>query len=113
MNPYSHLVIAAKLEALIKPDTVQDYYWSAVAPDIRYVADLPRQQTHIPSERMVEFFSQYPDLQSFLQGYLVHCLSDEIELRQVFLQHFPFSVLKNNLSHQQIAAILELFFLSA
>ena len=110
MHPYSHIVIAAKLETLVKPETIQEYYWGAVAPDMRYVAALERQKTHIPPERIVEFISQYPDLKSFLQGYLVHCLCDEIELRRVFLQHFPFSVLKKKLSYQQIAAILELFY---
>ncbi len=109
MHPYSHIVIASKLEGLVKPDDLQEYYWGAVAPDIRYVAALPRQQTHIAPERIIEATSQYPDLTSFLQGYLVHCLSDKIELSQVFFRHFPFSVLKNKLSYQQIAAILELF----
>ena len=110
MHPYSHLVIASKLEALVKPEVVQEYYWGSIAPDIRYVAALPRQQTHLAPARIVAFISQYPALRSFLQGYLVHCLCDEMELRQVFLQHFPFSVFKNELSYQQIAAILELYY---
>jgi len=109
MHPYSHIVIASKLAALVKPGNLQEYYWGAVAPDIRYAAALPRQQTHIHSERIFEAISQYPELKPFLQGYLVHCLSDEIDLSQVFFQHFPFSVLKSKLSYQQIAAIFELF----
>jgi len=110
MHPYSHIVIASKLEGLVKPENPPEYYWGVVAPDIRYVAGLPRQLTHIPSARIVGYISQYPDLKSFFQGYLVHCLSDEITLRQVFLRHFPFSVLKSRLSYQQVAAILELFY---
>jgi hypothetical protein len=110
MNPYSHIVIASKLEAYLKPENLQEYYWGAIAPDIRYLAAMQRQQTHFPSRRIVEFISQYPHLKSFLQGYLVHCLSDEIDLGQVFFQHFPFSVLKSQMSRQQIAAILELFY---
>jgi hypothetical protein len=71
---------------------------------------MQRQQTHLSSERIIEFMSQYPQLKSFLQGYLVHSLSDEIELGPVFFQHFPFSVLKSKLSRQRIAVILELYY---
>lgn len=90
INPYSHLVIAAKLEALVNPKDVQEYYWGAIAPDIRYLAAMQRQQTHIPSQRIVDFISQYPHLKSFLQGYLVHCIIDEIELDQIFSPNLPF-----------------------
>ena len=72
MHPYSHLVIAAKLEALIKPDTVQDYYWSAVAPDIRYLANMRREHTHLDQDRIRELMVCYPHLRSFLSGYQVH-----------------------------------------
>src|SRR6185503_5322806 len=107
MNPYSHLVIASKVEALVDPENAQEYYWGAIAPDIRYLAAMPRNQTHLPSQRIVGFMSRFPHLKSFLQGYLVHCLSDEIELGEVFFQHFPFSILKSKMSHQQLAVILE------
>ena len=110
MNPYSHIVVAAKVEAFVNPENLQEYYWGAIAPDIRYLAAMQRQQTHIPSQRIVEFISRYAHLKSFLQGYLVHCLSDEIELGQVFFQHFPFSMFKSKMSRQQIAVILELFY---
>jgi hypothetical protein len=110
MNPYSHIVLASKLEAFVNPENVQEYYWGAIAPDIRYLAALQRQQTHISSQRIVRFIVQYPHLKSFLQGYLVHCLSDEIELGHVFFQHFPFSILKNKMSRQQIAVFLEFFY---
>jgi hypothetical protein len=111
MNPYSHLVVAAKLEHLVQPEDPQEYYWGAIAPDIRYVAALKRQQTHLPSGRILEWISQYPQLKSFLQGYLVHCLSDEIDLGQIFLQHFPFSILQRKMYRKQVAIILELFYL--
>ena len=110
MNPYSHIVMAAKLEALVKPENTQEYYWGAVAPDIRYLAAMPRHQTHIPVEKVLGFISQYPHLKSFLQGYLVHCLCDEIELGQVFFQHFPFSMFKGKMLRQQVAVMLELYF---
>jgi hypothetical protein len=110
MNPYSHLVIASKIEALVHPENAPEYYWGAIAPDIRYLAAMPRKQTHLPSQRIVGLISQYPYLKSFLQGYLVHCLTDEIELEGVFFKHFPFSILKNKMSRQQLAVILELYY---
>lgn len=110
MNPYSHIVVASKLEPFVKPENLKEYYWGTIAPDIRYLAAMQRQQTHLPSRKIVEFISQYPHLKSFLQGYLVHCLSDEIDLGEIFFQHFPFSILRSRMSRQQIAAILELFY---
>ena len=110
MNPYSHIVIASKLEAIVNPENLQEYYWGAIAPDIRYLSAMQRQQTHISSQKIIEFISEYPHLKSFLQGYWVHCLSDEIELGQVFFLHFPFSIFKNKMSRQQLAVILELFY---
>lgn len=110
MNPYSHIVVASKLETLVNPENTQEYYWGTIAPDIRYLSGMQRQQTHIPSERIIGFISQYPHLKSFLQGYLVHCLCDEIELGQVFFQHFPFSILRSIMSRQRVAVILELYY---
>jgi hypothetical protein len=109
MNPYSHLVIAAKLAAQLQPENRQAYYWGAIAPDMRYLAAMPRRQTHIPARRILEFGEKYPDLEPFLQGYLVHCLSDEVDLADVFFRHLPFSVLRNRLSHRHLAVILELY----
>ncbi len=109
MNPYSHIVVASKLVPVVKPENLKEYYWGAIAPDIRYLAAVQREQTHIPPQKVVEFISRYPNLKPFLQGYLVHCLSDEIYLKEIFFQHFPFSLLRSKLSHQHIAVILELF----
>lgn len=110
MNLYSHIVVASKLETRVNPMNHREYYWGSILPDIRYLAALQRQQTHIPAERIVGFMSTYPHLTSFLQGYLVHCLSDEIELRQIFFEQFPFSLFKNNMSRQQMGVILELYY---
>ena len=110
MNPYSHIVVASKLESLVNPENAQEYYWGAIAPDVRYLAAMQRQQTHLPSQQIIALFPQYPSLKSFLQGYLIHCLSDEIELGQIFFKHFPFSALKSKMSRQKIAVILELFY---
>ena len=93
MNPYSHIVIASKVEQQVAPVNASEYYWGAIAPDIRYLAGIPRHQTHISHQAIVVLIAQYPHLKSFLQGYLVHCLSDEIPLGEIFYQHLPFSIL--------------------
>ena len=110
MNPYSHIVIAAKVEKALAPGNPNEYYWGAIAPDIRYLAAMQRQQTHVSSQRITQFFAKYPQQKSFLQGYLVHCLSDEIDLGEVFFHHFPFSVMKSKLSRHKLAVMLELYY---
>lgn len=110
MNPYSHIVVASKLETLVNPDNKPEYYWGAIVPDIRYIADLHRQQTHLSPQQIISFIPQHPHLRSFLQGYLVHCLSDELELEQIFFQHFPFFAFKDRMSRSKLAVILEFFY---
>ena len=110
MGPYSHIFVASELETYINPDDSQEYFWGAIAPDIRYLVDgMRRSQTHISSEMILEYIGQYPQLKSFLQGYLVHCITDEIDLPQIIQQKFPFYLLKKELSTQQCSVILELF----
>jgi hypothetical protein len=109
MNPYSHLVIASKLIQQIVPEYPPEYYWGAVAPDIRYLSAVPRDQTHLPAREILAFLIRYPHQRSFLQGYLVHCLSDEFPIEDVFFAHVPFSAIKGRLSRHHLAVILELF----
>ncbi len=98
MNPYSHLVLATRLQPEIRPANPADYYWGTVAPDLRYTAGLRRTQTHLPPEQILEFRANHPELESFIQGYIVHCLADEVELWAVlekrwflrpFIRHLP------------------------
>jgi hypothetical protein len=80
MNPYSHLVLASRLQAELQPSNPAEYFWGTVAPDIRYTARLPRAQTHLGAEQILAWRAQYPEMESFIQGYLIHCLADEVEL---------------------------------
>ncbi len=98
MNPYSHLVLASRLQAEIRPANPADYYWGTVAPDLRYTAGLRRTQTHLPPEKILEFRASYPELKSFIDGYMIHCLADEVELWALlekrwflrpFIRHLP------------------------
>jgi len=111
MNPYTHIVIASRLESLVQPEDPPEYYWGAVAPDMRYLAAMRRAQTHLPAQQILELGQRYPHLVSFVQGYLVHCLADQLDLGRVFFQHLPFSALKRTLTQRHLAVLLELYYL--
>ncbi len=114
MGPYSHYLIASQLEPFVKPGQPGEYYFGAVIPDVRHLAGLRRNQTHLSREKIRDCQSEYPDLKSFLLGYQVHCLIDEIDVAKVVSTAFPFNMLKavrrKNFSQQQITMLIELFF---
>ncbi len=57
----------------------------------------------------------YPHLGSFLLGYQVHCLIDQIDVSEVVSTVFPLNVLKRvrrkNFSHSQMTMLVEMYFL--
>ncbi len=61
---------------------------------MRYLAGLPRQQTHLPRAAIRAWLPAYPALHSFILGYQVHCLLDEIDLARVVGRAFPFNLLR-------------------
>ena len=110
MGPYSHIILANELEKQIDPDNAQEYYWGAVAPDTRYLMKgMNRYQTHLSSEKILAYMDQYPHLKSFVQGYLIHCVSDQLEMPELMQRKFPLSWQKDKLSSRQCTVILELF----
>jgi hypothetical protein len=111
MNIYSHLVIADELKSYIQPDNDQEYHWRAIIPDIRNLAGMHRSQTHLSAEQILSNMDQYPGLKSFLQGYLVHSLTDELDLVSIFNTQFPFYLFKKKLTAQHYPVILELFYI--
>lgn len=111
MNTYSHLVIADEIKYRMQPDNSQEYYWGAIVPDVRNLVGMHRSQTHLPSEKILSYIAQYPDLKPFLQGYLVHCLTDELDLASIFASKFPFYLFKKKLTAQHYPVILELFYI--
>ncbi len=117
MGPYSHHVLATKLEPFIHPEDRNAYYWGAVAPDIRYLANMRRDTTHLRVERIKELMVCYPDLLSFLQGYLVHVLIDQMDISQMVSAAFPLNVLKRalpkSISPQQMTMLVEMYFLKS
>lgn len=111
MNPYSHLVIAAELEKYTQPRQADEYYWGAIVPDIRYIADMRRNQTHLSAERILEYRDKYPELDSFIKGYLVHCLTDFVDLQALLKQRILFRPILKSFPHQFVPVMLESYFI--
>lgn len=114
MNLYSHAVLAWQLQNLVQPNNPDDYLWGAVAPDIRYLAGMRRQTTHLPDTEISIWFSRYPDYASFIQGYRVHCMLDAIDTARVLGRVAPFSwvqwLRRKPFGQQQTAAVIELYY---
>jgi hypothetical protein len=70
-----------------------------------------REQTHLSPRRILGYAAEYPHLESFLQGYLVHCLADRIELGPLFYRRLPFRFLRPRLPRRHLAVLLELYYL--
>jgi hypothetical protein len=111
MHPYSHLVIAAELEKDIRPRQANEYYWGAVVPDIRYLADMQRDETHLSAESILEYLNKYPELDSFIKGYLIHCLTDLVDLHALLNQRILFRPILQSFPHQFMPVMLESYFI--
>jgi hypothetical protein len=107
MNPYSHLNIARQLEQEICPAKPAEYYWGAVAPDVRYVAGVPRMQMHIEPQKILAFREKYPHLESFIQGYLIHCLTDLVDLHALFNERILFRPIMKRIPWVFLPVLLE------
>ncbi len=111
MGPYSHYFLASRLEARLCPEQAAEYYWGAVAPDIRYLAHMRRDQTHLAPEVLAELPQRYPHLASFVLGYQVHCRLDQIDVAQWVSRAFPLRWMGKQLSAQRATMLVEIFFL--
>ncbi len=109
MKPYSHLVLAAQLESDLCPHSLEEYYWGAVAPDVRFTAGITRQGTHLPPEEILAFRKEYPQLESFIQGYLVHCLADRVDTRGLLHERILLRPFLKQASIHFISTIIEVF----
>ena len=112
MHSYSHLVIAAELEKDIQPQQANEYYWGAVMPDIRYIADMQRNQTHLSAESILEYRNKYPESDSFIKGYLIHCLTDLVDLHGLLNQRILFRPILKSVPHQFVPVLLESYFIT-
>ena len=117
MGPYSHYILAAKLQPSLLPEKPAAYSWGAVAPDIRYLANLRRDHTHLGQDRIQELAACYPHLRSFLLGYQVHVLIDQIDVTRIVGAAFPLNLVqkvrRKNLSSQQMVMLVEMYYLQS
>ncbi len=52
----------------------ETYYLATILPDIRYTATIDRKRTHVPSDKLHEYFDKESDL---YKGYFLHLWIDE------------------------------------
>jgi len=114
MYLYTHALLAQRLLQLVQPTHPADYLWGSVIPDIRYLTGMQRQATHLPDDDITRWRERYPNLESFIQGYRVHCLIDRIDAVQVLSRKFPLNILqrvrRKPVSQQQAVVIVELYY---
>lgn len=115
MFTYTHFILASRLATYIKPTSMEDYFLGAMVPDIRYLSKIPREQTHLPLDVLIQQFAAYPEQHSFLAGYFVHCLIDDLEsnLNRKLLRRFPLIIFKPFLRTRYAAVLLELYFIES
>lgn len=117
MGPYSHYILAQALCGALKPDDPADYFWGAIIPDIRYLAEMRRERTHLSQTAIQEYAARYPHLKSFLLGYTVHCLIDQYDFPKAVSAAFPLNLLqrarRKTFSPQQMTMFVEMYFLQA
>lgn len=117
MGPYSHYAIASKLLPLLQPEQPGEYLWGAIAPDIRYLAHLRRETTHLTPQELIKITERYPLLKSFLLGYRVHCMIDQVDLVRVVGGAFPLNLLsflrQKGFSPAQYTMLVEMYFLQS
>ncbi|MGB1249625.1 MAG: hypothetical protein ACPG8W_03265 [Candidatus Promineifilaceae bacterium] len=88
-----------------------DYFIGALIPDIRYFADVPREQTHFSADLIPTYAGQASA--SFLTGYMVHLLLDEVwpTLESQYRDDFP-SAVRNKLGGNRCQIAYEVFCLA-
>lgn len=114
MNLYSHAVLANRLCPILQPDNYDDYIWGSIAPDIRYLTGMRRDHTHLPEATLAAWTIRYPCCKSFIQGYRVHCLLDQIDTVQALTRSFPLRpmrfVFRKILTPRRLAVAIELYY---
>lgn len=98
MYLYAHLVLAQIAAVRIQPAYLDEFAWGAIFPDIYRLAGMPRSQTHLKKKAIEGLLIDYPEQRSFLQGYRIHLLLDEIDLVKSISLAFPVTQARSFLS---------------
>ena len=61
-----------------RSENIDDFYFGAIAPDIRYVANSPRSQTHKPfgKDTLIDALKMSSTSTPFVAGYDIHIITD-------------------------------------
>lgn len=86
---YAHLALAHIAAVRLQPAFLDEFAWGAIIPDIYRLAGMERSQTHLKKQTMEGVIKGYPEQRSFVQGYRVHLLLDEIDLVKSIRLTFP------------------------
>jgi hypothetical protein len=113
--PYSHLSLAHGCLSNLVTDDPNNFYLGALMPDIRYFTKRPRSEYHFPITRLNELTSSMITSSSFVLGYGIHLLIDELwgndALRDEYKSRFPFFV-RSRLNIKILEAALEIYCLA-
>lgn len=107
---YSHLVFADLIRKQIKITNTNDYYFGSVFPDIRYYLKMPRTFTHLGSDEILNYITEYPHEKNFLTGYYFHCLLDEMDVPSFVSDKFLSKLLTNVVTPKVKTVLLEYYF---
>lgn len=64
MNLYAHAILANELLPLARPANAAEFIWGSVALDIRYLAAMRWETTHLPNKEIASLLSRYPGCES-------------------------------------------------
>lgn len=92
MYLFTHLALAQIAAVRLQPAYLDEFAWGTVFPDIYWSAGIPRDQTHLGKRALECLQMEYPEQRSFIQGYRVHLLLDEIDLVRLVRSAFPLAL---------------------
>lgn len=91
---YTHLALARVAQTRIQPAYLNEFAWGTVIPDIYGLAEIPRNQAHFTREGLERLMARFPEQRSFVQGYRVHLLLDELDQNKIIFQSVPSAYLR-------------------
>jgi hypothetical protein len=110
--PYAHLSLAHGCTEILHISNYNEFYIGAIAPDMRYFTKKPREEYHFSLETLYKITRGMTVSSSFITGYMVHLMIDELWYTPENAQRFrnqSLIFLRNRLSPKLIEAAFEFF----
>lgn len=89
---YTHVVTALKVKESLGLAIADEgaYLLGSILPDVRYLAGIPRRQTHITIDQFISLARKIPETErDLVSGYLVHLAADELNNTYVNRKFLP------------------------